>query len=230
MAKFQFISLFFDLVFPRSCAACGTSMVMNEKFICTQCLLELPKTNFHNHENNPVAQSLWGRINVENATAYYFFEKGSKFKNLIHNIKYKGQKELGLGLGKLFGQELKHTKFSLVDEIIPVPLHSRKKRKRGFNQSEWIAQGLAENLGKSLNTKQLYRAKANPTQTNKSRYERWENVEGIFKLKDPESLKGKHILLVDDVLTTGSTIEACAYPILEIEGTHVSLAVLAYAL
>ena len=230
MAKLQFINQFFDLVFPRSCAACGVSMVMNEKFICTQCLLELPKTNFHKHKNNPVAQSFWGRVNIEDATAYYFFEKGSKFKNLIHNIKYKGQKELGLGLGKIFGQELKHTKFGLVDEIIPVPLHYRKKRQRGFNQSERIAKGLAESLCKPLNTKQLYRAKANPTQTNKSRYERWENVEGIFKLKDPESLKGKHILLVDDVLTTGSTIEACAHPILEIEGTQISLAVLAYAL
>lgn len=230
MAKLQLLNRFFDLVFPQSCASCGAPMVINEKYICTQCLLELPKTNFHNHKNNPVAQSLWGRVNIENATAYYFFEKGSKFRNLIHNIKYKGQKELGLGLGKLFGQELRNTKFNLVDEIIPVPLHSRKKRKRGFNQSEWIAKGLAESLGKRLNTKQLYREVANPTQTNKSRYERWENVEGIFNLKDPEALKGKHILLVDDVLTTGSTIEACAQPILKIEGTQISLAVLAYAL
>ena len=216
MAELQLINQFFNLVFPRSCAACGAPMVINEKFICTQCLLELPKTNFHKHKNNPVAKSLWGRVKIEDATAYYFFEKGSKFRNLIHNIKYKGQKELGFGLGRFYGQELRNTKFSLIDEIIPVPLHSRKKRQRGFNQSEWIAKGLAESLRKPLSTKQLY--------------ERWENVKGIFKLKNPEALKGKHILLVDDVLTTGSTIEACAHPILEIEGTQISLAVLAYAL
>jgi len=230
MAKLQLLSRFVDLVFPRSCASCGDPMVLNEKLICTQCLLELPKTNFHKHKINPVAQSLWGRANIENATAYYFFEKGSKFQNLIHAIKYKGQKELGLELGKLFGQELRDTKFNLVDEVIPVPLHPQKKRKRGFNQSEWIAMGLAESLNKTLNTKQLYRALANPTQTNKNRYERWENVEGIFDLKNPEALKEKHILLVDDVLTTGSTADACAQAILKTNGTKLSLAVLAYAL
>ena len=230
MAKLQFLNRFFDLVFPRSCAACATPLVLNEKLICTQCLLELPKTNFHKHKNNPVAQSLWGRVNIENATAFYFYEKGSKFQNLIHTIKYKGQKNVGFGLGKIFGQELKNTNFNLIDEIIPVPLHPRKKRKRGFNQSEWIAKGIAESLDKPLNTKQLYRVMANPTQTNKNRYERWENVEGIFNLKNPEALTGKHILLVDDVLTTGSTADACAQAILKTEGTKISLAVLAYAL
>ncbi len=226
----ELYSNFIDLVFPPVCSSCGQLLVQGEKYICTKCLLEMPKTNYHLHKDNPVAEALWGRAKIENATALYFFESGSKYQNLIHNIKYKGQKETAYGMGLLFGKEIMESDFKNIDLIIPVPLHRAKRRKRGFNQSEWIAKGLSESMGKPLETGLLYRQKSNPSQTRKNRYERWENVEDIFSIRNNEALSGKHILLVDDVLTTGSTIDACANVLLKQQDVKLSVAVLAYAL
>jgi len=230
MCTKQLIKLFVDLVFPPLCASCETLLMQNEKYLCTGCLLELPRTNYHLHEDNPVAEALWGRAKIENISAFYFYEKGSRYQNLVHNIKYNNQKETAYGMGRLFGNEIKGSAFSNIDIIIPVPLHRRKKRKRGFNQSEWIARGLADSLERPLEAKLLYRRVSNPTQTSKSRIERWENVEFIFKLKDSEKIAGKHVLLVDDVLTTGATIDACANTLLQARDIKLSVAVLAYAL
>jgi len=145
-------------------------------------------------------------------------------------MKYRGQKEMGYELGKIFGGELMSSSaYREIDLVVPVPLHVRKQRKRGYNQSEWIARGIAERMGKPLDTKSLYRAIESETQTRKTRYERWKNVENIFKLKSADNLKDKHILLVDDVVTTGSTLEACARVLLTIENTKVSIATLAMA-
>ena len=206
------------------------SLMFGEKIICTECLIHLPRSNYHRFEDNPVAKVFWGRIQIDNATAFYVFEKGSKYQKLIHKMKYKGQKEIGFELGKMFGEDLNSTTFQSIDKIIPVPLHPRKLKKRGFNQAELIARGLAESMNKPVEVKSLNRVVANPTQTRKTRIERWENVSGIFKVHDPESIENKHVLLVDDVLTTGSTLEACANAFTGIPGTIVSIAVLAYAL
>lgn len=221
---------FLNLLYPRICPSCGQNLFNYERLICTKCLYFIPKTNFHHFIDNPVAQLFWGRVNIENATAYYFFDKGSKFQLLIHNMKYRGQKEIGYELGKIFGGELMSSSaYREIDLVVPVPLHVRKQRKRGYNQSEWIARGIAERMEKPIDTRTLYRAIESETQTRKTRYERWKNVENIFKLKTADDLKEKHILLIDDVVTTGSTLEACARVLLTIENTKVSIATLAMA-
>ncbi len=221
---------FINLFYPLICPVCETQLVHGEKLICTPCLLHMPRSNYHQYEDNPVAQAFWGRVQVVNATAYYLFEKGSKYQKLIHQLKYKGRKNIGLELGKMFGESLLETGFQKVDLIVPVPLHYKKLKKRGFNQSELITQGMSEAMEKQMDTENLIRKVANPTQTRKTRVERWENVEGIFELRNPDRFNNKHILLVDDVLTTGATLEACADAVLEANGTKVSIAVLAYVL
>ena len=171
----------------------------------------------------------WGRVHIQYATAFLFFQKGGQVQTMLHKLKYKNQKEIGIGIGKLIGLELKNTQLSEIDLIVPVPLHKSKYRKRGYNQSELIAIGLAESMGKPVETKILYRAIANPTQTRKHRYERWTNVEGIFAIKNSERIVNKHILLVDDIITTGATIEASASALLNIENVKVSIFAIAKA-
>jgi ComF family protein len=224
------INDFFRLIFPVTCAACGEVLMKNERVICLSCNYHLPRTNFHFDEYNPVASIFWGRVRIENATAFYFFNKGSKFRHLVHELKYNGRKDIGLELGRIFGHEIITSEgFSHVDMIVPVPLHRKKQKKRGFNQSECIASGISEAIGKPLDTSSIIRSVHSSTQTRKSRYDRWLNVEGIFRVINPIILAGKHILLVDDVVTTGATLEACATAILKVEGTKVSVAVLAVA-
>lgn len=226
---FNIIYDFFSLVFPKVCPACGNNLYIQENSICTKCLYELPKTNFHFNKDNEVARLFWGRVKLEAATSYYFYYKGSKFQNIIHQFKYKGQKHIGFYLGKLFGADLRNTSFSEIEIIHPVPLHSKKLKRRGFNQSEYIARGISESLNKTVITDVIYRATDVQSQTIKSRYERWENIEGVFKIKNVNKLKNKHILLVDDVVTTGSTLETCASEILKLNNTKVSIATLAFA-
>jgi len=194
------------------------------------CWLDLPVTNFHNEDENKVAQLFWGRINITHATAYFSYKKGSRYRQLIYAIKYRGLKELGFEIGKKFGTELKETSnFGAVDLLVPVPLHPKKQKIRGYNQSEWIARGIANAMDLPVITNNLIRKVHTPTQTNKSRFERWQNVEEIFDVEKPEIFTGKHVLLIDDVVTTGSTLEACALHLLKINGIKVSIATLAFA-
>ncbi|MDO9615953.1 MAG: phosphoribosyltransferase family protein, partial [Bacteroidota bacterium] len=167
---------------------------------------------------------------IEHATAFFHFSKGSKYQSLLHNLKYKGMKELGAEIGKQFGIDLLMSgNFSNVDVICPVPLHPLKEKKRGYNQSWWIASGIAHQMQKQLSDDNLKRNTATETQTRKARFERWQNVAGIFELTNPEAFSGKHILLVDDVVTTGSTLEACAQAIITKTDAKVSIATLATA-
>lgn len=194
------------------------------------CLADLPVTNFHNEYNNKVAQLFWGRVNITHATAYFPYKKGSKYQQIIHAIKYRGMKEFGFEIGKRFGFELKETSnFRTVDLLVPVPLHPRKQKIRGYNQSEWIARGIANILDLPVITNNLIRKVHTSTQTKKNRFERWQNVEEIFDIENPEFFTGKHILLIDDVVTTGATLEACAYNLLKIDDVNVSIATLAFA-
>jgi ComF family protein len=221
---------FISLLFPRLCYACGNHLLRNENLICTECYVLIPRTNFHTEENNPVAQLFWGRCLIEKAAAFSFYNKGSRIRNLIHNLKYKGIREIGYELGKIYGNALNTSGFlEDIDLIIPVPLHPSKMRIRGFNQSETISMGLADSSRVPIDIKSLERSVISATQTKRSRYERWTNVEGIFRVTDPLTLKGKHILLVDDVITTGSTIESCTNELLKIEGVRVSVVALAFA-
>jgi ComF family protein len=222
---------FISLLFPRLCFACGDHLVRNEILICTNCYISIPRTNYHLAEDNPVAQLFWGRCLISKAAAFSFYNKGSRIRKLIHNLKYKGVKEAGYELGRIYGLSLKSSGFTEdIDLIIPVPLHPSKQRKRGFNQSECISRGLAETTGLPLELKALIRITQSDTQTKRSRYERWMNVNGIFAVNDSEKLRGKHVLIVDDVITTGSTLEACAGELLKIEDVRVSVAALAVAI
>ncbi|MFO8236036.1 MAG: ComF family protein [Bacteroidales bacterium] len=225
----QFINDFINLIFPETCIACGGELPPKEKYLCPHCLLDLPKTNYHKEPENPVEQIFWGRIPIQYATSYFFYTKGSRYQRLIHEMKYNGKKNIGYELGGKMGNELKSSPFSEVDYIVPVPLHKKKLRKRGFNQSEWIGKGMAEKLNKPLSTDILYRAEYTDSQTKKSKYERWLNVEKVFKLKDKFTFRNKHILLVDDILTTGATLEACANTILETKNTSISIATLGFS-
>lgn len=219
-----------ELFFPTLCVTCGDRLISQENFLCLNCWLDLPVTNFHLNNENKVAQLFWGRVEIENATAFFSYKKGSRYQELIHFIKYKGLKELGFETGRKFGQILLNSKgFKTVDLVIPIPLHPVKEKQRGFNQSDWIAKGIAEGLQKPISTDNLFRKTHTTTQTKKNRFERWKNVEDIFDLKDPDNFSNKHILLVDDVVTTGSTLEACAFRILKTKNTKVSIATLAFA-
>jgi ComF family protein len=219
---------FISLIYPRICYACGKSLYKYEKCLCTYCIYHLPKTNFHLDRDNNVSKLFWGKVNIFSAAAFFYYSKGTKVQHLIHQLKYKGHKEIGVYIGNIYGKELKKSVlFETVDVVIPVPLHPKKKMKRGFNQSELFAAGLAESMNIILDVKTLCRTYASETQTRKSRFARWENVKEIFALNDPETLQHKHVLLVDDVITTGSTIEACAQIFSAIPGIRISIAAMA---
>jgi ComF family protein len=221
---------FFALIYPNNCMACGNNLFKNEHIICTSCLFHLPKTDYHQNINNPVNQAFWGRTKIDAAAAFYYFTKAGKVQHLVHQLKYKGKKEVGIYIGEIYGKELITAPvFSNTEVIIPVPLHPKKEKKRGFNQSEVFALGLAKTMNISIDTKTLVRTYASETQTKKSRFKRWENVKEIFSLQHPEKLENKNILLVDDVITTGATIEACANLLNTIKGVNVSVASIAVA-
>lgn len=226
----QIIESILSLFYPRICFACGNSLYKNEEVICTHCYFRLPKTNFHLLSDNPVSRAFWGRIDIESAAAFLYFSKGGNIQKLMHQFKYKGRREIGVYLGKHFGYQLKKSRlFEGIDCIVPVPLHPRKQRMRGFNQSDQIARGLSEALHVRVNKTDLIRSRHSESQTKKTRYERWLNVGHIFRLKEDHQLQNKHVLLVDDVITTGATLEACAKTIKEGSNAKVSIATLAYA-
>lgn len=221
---------FISLLFPRLCYACGNHLLRNEYLICTECYIRMPRTAYHLKEDNPVARLFWGRCRIERAAAFSFYNRDSRIRKLIHNLKYKGVREIGSELGRIYGNSLKDSKFlEGIDLIIPVPLHPTKERLRGFNQSGIIAGGFSDVTGIPVNCNILIRQGFSETQTRRSRYERWVNVEGIFCISMPELAEGKHVLLIDDVITTGSTLEACANELLKCRDTKVSVAALAVA-
>ena len=227
----KYLESFVELFFPRICLVCSNNLLGQEELVCLHCLHELPRTNFHLEERNPVAELFYGRVKIEYATAFFVFSKGSRYQKLIHSLKYKGMNEIGVLLGRYFGADLLDSPyFSDIDVVCPVPLHPKKEKKRGYNQSEFIARGIAERMDKKLSVNNLIRKTYTDSQTRKGRYERWENVEGIFELSIPEEFEGKHILLIDDVVTTGSTLEACVTAIMAAtKNTKVSIATLGFA-
>jgi len=221
---------FFNLLYPDLCVVCGDNLLKNEHHICLKCLHEIPKTNYHLTVDNPIEKRFWGKVPIYRGTAFFFFQKGSPFQKLLHALKYKDLKQIGEILGKYAAADLLESPdFDSIDVIIPVPLHPKKYIKRGYNQSEWIGKGISKVLEKPQDITTLIRVRENTTQTKKSVFERYENTEGIFQISNKESLIGKHVLLVDDVLTTGSTLEACVKALLSIEGVKVSIFTLAVA-
>ena len=221
---------FVNLFYPVVCASCGEKLIYQENIICTRCLADIPRTNYHNQKDNPVSQLFWGRVKIENATALFRFHKGSRFQDLLHLLKYKGRKDVGIELGRQLGFELKKSElYKDINIVIPVPLHPKREKERGYNQAECIASGISESMDIRMETGNLVRNIATETQTKKSRIDRWQNVDSIFKVKNQDSLQKSYILLVDDVVTTGATLEACAQAILRTDGIKVSIAALATA-
>ena len=219
---------FYNLLLPELCPVCKNVLMRNEGIICTSCNYNLPRTRFRCYQNNPVSQLFWGRVMVENANAYFHYQKGSLYQHLIRDLKYHGRTDIGIAFGRMMGDDLRGSDFTSADLILPVPLHPRKKRERGYNQSDFIAAGLSECLGIPYHTDLLVRSAESLTQTHQSRVQRWQNVENIFSFNDPASIENLHILLVDDVVTTGATLEACSASILGVNGARVSIATIGF--
>jgi ComF family protein len=216
--------------YPHNCLGCGSDIIEKENFLCLECINNLPHTAFASHANNPVEKIFWGRIPVAAGMSEFYFSKDSIIQNLIHEFKYRGNRKVGLYLGNLIGKSLLNsTRFSHVDALVPLPLFAQKEFRRGYNQSLILCAGINEITNIPVVTKNVIRIVPTETQTKKNRIQRWENVERSFSVLEPGSLQGKHILLVDDVITTGATLEACGAEILKIEDTTLSIATLAIA-
>ncbi len=221
---------FWGLLYPNLCAVCDTPLVHGEEVMCTKCSYKLPRTRAWNDPNNEVAKIFWGRVYLTHASSFFFFRKGSRYQKLLHKLKYAGRTDIGRYLGQQFGRELRNVELLKdVAYIIPVPLHPKKLRKRGYNQSEWIAMGLSDSLLIPTATNILLKTIHTESQTKKGRIERWDNVSEVFAIARKEQLKGKHVLLVDDVVTTGATLEACAQTLINEGECTVSVVTLACA-
>jgi len=226
----QLLNDMLSFIYPPVCCSCGKILKVDSLVLCFECRFSLPKTDFHKFKGNPIEKIFWGRVPIHRASSYYYFKKGGKVQNLIHMLKYKGQQKVGETIGHLMGDELKQNEdFKDVSYVIPVPLHPKKLKKRGYNQSDSFAIGLSDKLKVEPQLNQLVRTISTQTQTKKSRWDRWLNVESIFKLNEPEKFTGKHVLLVDDVITTGATIESCAQKLREVPDIKISIASIAFA-
>lgn len=204
-----------DFFFPRLCEGCDRGLVREESGLCLFCAAKLPRTHFWNLQENPVQRLFDGRLPLHGATAFLHFSEGGMAQNLIHRMKYKRQKQLCKLAGDMFGQQLmQRGLLTDIDVILPVPLHPARERRRGYNQSEIIGHGLMKHLGGAVVSEAVVRASATDTQTRKARFDRSANMQDVFRCVAPEKLRGKTVLIVDDVVTTGSTIEGVGRAVL----------------
>ena len=218
------------LLYPHLCNGCGSDLLQESNLLCLKCINELPHTYFARHPNNPVEKYFWGRLPLVAAHSEFYFSKESLVQHLIHQLKYKGNTAIGVYLGELTGKTLLNSnRFNTIDALIPLPLFADKERQRGYNQSAMICKGISSLMNIPVITGNITRQRFTETQTRKHRIERWENVAGSFAIKNTTSLKDKHLLLVDDVVTTGATLEACGHVIEQVEGVRLSIVTLAIA-
>jgi len=221
---------FFHLLFPHICNGCGSNILSEESMLCMRCISEMPETNFQLHINNPVEKIFWGRLPLISATAQYYFTKESLMQHLMHQLKYKGNKDLGRQLGRLMGTDLMETtRFNKIGALIPLPLFPAKEKRRGYNQATILCEGIAEIMRVPILKDVIIRTQHTATQTKKGRMERWQNMEGKFQLVNPAKIENKHVLLVDDVITTGATLEACGQELIKASRTKLSIASLCFA-
>tara|TARA_R110002049_G_scaffold19876_20_gene74062 strand:+ start:3122 stop:3808 length:687 start_codon:yes stop_codon:yes gene_type:complete len=225
----QYLKDFFHIFYPKICANCNEQLLKNEKVICTICRHDLPLTNFLSYKENKVSKIFYGRITIEKAYSLLFFRKGSITKNLIHELKYKGNEEIGEFFGNWLGELLaENTEFSTADCIVPVPIHFKRKKIRGYNQVTKFGECLSNHLKIPLIEDVLIRQSSTKTQTLKSRLERFNDLETKFHLKDTLAFTNKHVLIIDDVITTGATLEACCIELLKTPGIKLSILTMAY--
>lgn len=219
-----------NLLFPRVCSACGNILLESEDTVCTTCRFLLPKTGYELHPDNPLAQIFYGQMPFHAVTAEFFFSKTGKVQHLIHGLKYHHCRENGIFLGQEIGKSLLQAPdYQGIDFIIPIPLHPKKEKIRGYNQSHVIAEGISEIMNVPIAERCLVRSVFTDTQTKKSREERYQNVKDIFEVKNDDKLEGKHVLLVDDVLTTGATLMSAGKALMQVEGIKISVATAACA-
>ena len=227
----RWIDPVFWLYFPKNCPACGRSLRLFGANICGPCSQNLPETHFFEAPNNPIEKIFYGRLPIQTGAAAWYFHKNSALQALLFQLKYRSNKDVGLFIGKQMGALLAASeRFASIDALVPVPLHPQALSKRGFNQAELICEGIGQVWHKPVLTGAIARTKHTNTQTKQSRAERWDNMENAFTIKDTASIIGKHLLLIDDVITTGATIEACGKTLLGIAGVKVSVAAAAYPL
>lgn len=221
-----------DMLYPQGCSACGGELASGEELICSHCRIKLPYTNFHLHpEDNALHQVFWGRVPLRLAVAYLTFQEKSRVQQLLHQLKYRNREDVGELLGRWYGAQLKQSPaFADIGVVVPVPLHQSKLRQRGYNQVTSFATEIAAALNIPITEKALGKNKTAQTQTKKNRQERWEAMRHLYCLQDRSLIEGKHVLLVDDVITTGATLEACAQLLLENGATAVSIVAIAYTL
>lgn len=216
------------LFYPELCVACGEEHAAPQHCFCLSCMTTLPGSDMYLRRENEVVQRFWGRLPLVFGASRYFFTRKNPIQRAIYNLKYKNQPEIGIQMGREFGRKLRQADWhENLDAIIPVPLHPRKERLRGYNQSAVFAQGLAQSLELPVYQDVLMKKLVTQTQTRKKRLDRYGNVEEAFALKRSESVAGKHVLLVDDVLTTGATLESCGQHLLNIPGLKLSVATIA---
>lgn len=218
------------LAFPHICAGCGSDLLNEETVLCMRCVASMPETNFEIYPNNPVEKIFWGRLPLVHASAQFYFTKESLMQDLMHQFKYRGNKDLGLQLGRMMGVQLmKSDRFADIDALIPLPLFPIKEKRRGYNQAKLLCDGISEIMRIPVLDDVITRPEHTETQTKKGRIERWKNMEGKFILKNPSSINNRHVLLVDDVITTGATLEACGAELLKADNIQLSLATLCVA-
>ena len=218
------------LFYPHICTGCGSDLVEEDNLLCLKCINDLPHTNFAMHAGNPVEKIFWGRLPLRAATSEFYFAKGTLIQTLIHEFKYKGNMDVGRYLGSMIGNSLlSNDRFKQIDALVPLPLFADKEFKRGYNQAAILCNGISEVTNVPVLINNVVRKRFTETQTKKHRTERWENVATSFLVSNPKELKNKHVLLVDDVVTTGATLEACGAEIVKVEGTQLSIATLAFA-
>lgn len=212
----SFFTGIFQLLFPDNCSVCGQNLRFSERILCTHCLLDIPRIYIHNKEYNPLEELLWGQIPYTKATSFYNYTKKNPYAVLLHDLKYRGYTNTGIFMGELFAEELVKSGFLQdIDIIIPIPLHKKRQKRRGFNQSEIIAQGISNISGIPIVTDAVTRIVNTKTQTRKSKEQRTQNVANIFEVTDYTHIQNKHILLLDDVITTGATTISCAETIIK---------------
>lgn len=220
-----------QLIYPNTCAVCHEGLVPGEEVLCTSCLYDLPRTRTWLTADNMVARQFWGRVPMELACSLFHFAKGSRYQHLLHLLKYSGRRDIGVYLGRQLGHELAQVAdYNNISAIVPVPLHPKKQQMRGYNQSQAIAEGIAHCTGWRIEPNVLIRNRFTQTQTRKNRDERMINVANAFAIQRGEQLRGHHVLLVDDVITTGATLEHCAQTLLDgCPDIRISIASLAYS-
>jgi ComF family protein len=215
---------FIHLLYPHNCAGCGSDLLENDQSICIHCFTNLPETNYAALPGNPIEKIFYGRLNIEYATAGYYFSKSSVLQQLIHQLKYKGNIEVGHQLGVWLGLQLqKSNRFTTIDALVPLPLYPSKEKKRGYNQATILCNGIAEIMNVPVLDKVVLRNRYTDTQTKKGRTERLLNVDASFEVSEPAAIQQKHVLLIDDVITTGATLEACGLAIKEENDVRLSM-------